>query len=354
MRYSLIMKSENHRMLELLQMLMHSVVQARSESDCEKSGLVSQALSQRIDFLRSELGEAVTNLSTESWDLSGRDITALSDLERNDLLDHIESLVLSGEFKISGPHRKPDWEAGWGENLGNLASAGRSNFSSEILPKYFGKSNFLRIAGVHVSSASSDELESELLSVLVDSLVSFLYSSYSAGSLYEFGCGTGHHLVRLRQLLPEAKLVGLDWTESSQMLLAEISRRLEDALLVGENFDFFSPNTDLVVNNKSIFLTVASLEQVGNAFGPFLDFVLNARPSVVIHVEPIEELLGDTKEEELSKLYFKKRGYLTGYLSALRKLEAQGQLRILAAERTGLGSLFIEGYSVIVWEPVFA
>jgi hypothetical protein len=339
-------------MSNLIKTLIHSVAKASSESHFAKSGLVSRALLQLLDFEGSESGGSASNPPTEHQRSSPIDTRVLSDNQRNDLLDHIESLILSGEFKVSGPHRKPDWEAGWGENLANLASAARTDVASEILPKYFGKSNFLRIGGAHVSSPSSDKLESELLSVLVDSLVLFLKQTYAAESLYEFGCGTGHHLVRLRRIMPEAKLVGLDWAESSQKILAEISRRMGDPLLVGENFDFFAPNSNLVVNDKSIFLTVASLEQVGHSFGPFLDFVLKAKPSVVVHVEPIEELLGHSREEELSKLYFKKRGYLTGYLSALQKLEAEGQLRIAAAERTGLGSLFIEGYSVIVWEPV--
>jgi SAM-dependent methyltransferase len=310
-------------------------------------------LTQLLGFERSGPREASANSSAEHSRLSWTVTRELSDSERDDLLDHIESLILSGEFKVSGPHRKPDWEAGWGENLANLASAESSDVEFELLPKYFGKSNFVRIGGVHVSSPSSDKLESELLSVLVDSLVLFVKQTYLAESVYEFGCGTGHHLVRLRRIMPEAKLVGLDWAESSQKILAQISRNLKDPALVGENFDFFSPNTNLVVNDRSIFLTVASLEQVGHSFGPFLDFVLKAKPSVVVHVEPIEELLGVSREEELSKVYFKKRGYLTGYLSALLELEAKGQLRIVAAERTGLGSLFIEGYSVIVWEPIF-
>ena len=339
--------------LDLIQTLMHAVANAPSESRFAKSGLVTRALTQLLGFERSDPRQPETSPSAEHSRLSQTVTRPLSDGERNELLDHIESVIFSGEFKVSGPHRKPDWEAGWGENLANLESAQSPNVSSELLPKYFGKSNFLRIGGVHVSSPSSDKLESELLSVLVDSLVLFLNQTYVAESLYEFGCGTGHHLVRLRRIMPEAKLVGLDWAESSQKILAEISRRMEDPLLVGENFDFFSPKSNLVVNDKSIFLTVASLEQVGHSFGPFLDFVLKAKPSVVVHVEPIEELLGGSREEELSKLYFKKRGYLTGYLSALLKLEAEGKVRIVAAERTGLGSLFIEGYSVIVWEPVF-
>jgi hypothetical protein len=338
--------------MDLIQTLLVSVAKSSSEAQSANSGLVSRALSQFLTFEKGLASGLETNSSVDHARFSHAETGLLSQSERNELLAEIESSILAGGFKVSGPHRKPDWEAGWGENLAELASANGAEVTSKILPKYFGKSKYLRIGGVHVSSNSSDLLEAELLSVLVDALVSYLDKAYSATALYEFGCGTGHHLIRLRRIMSGKKLVGLDWAESSQGILNEVSKRLDDPLLVGENFNFFSPNDKLVVSDKSLFLTVASLEQVGRNFGPFLDFVLKSKPSVVVHVEPIEELLGESKEEQLSKLYFKKRGYLSGYLSELRKLETEGQLRILAAERTGLGSLYIEGYSVIVWEVV--
>ena len=49
--------------------------------------------------------------------------------------------------------------------------------------------------------------------------------------------------------------------------------------------------------------------------------------------------------------YFNKRKYLKEYITKLRKLEEQGKISIHDVIRTGIGSLFIEGYSVIVWSP---
>jgi len=54
----------------------------------------------------------------------------------------------------------------------------------------------------------------------------------------------------------------------------------------------------------------------------------------------------------LSIRYFNKRKYLEGYINKLRELEKRGKVVIHDVIRTGIGSLYIEGYSVIAWSPV--
>jgi hypothetical protein len=99
--------------------------------------------------------------------------------------------------------------------------------------------------------------------------------------------------------------------------------------------------------------TVASLEQVGLEFKKFVDYLLKNKPKLCVHVEPVAELLDNSNLlDYLSVKYFEKRNYLRGFLTYLRQLEKQGKIRILKARRTYIGSLFIEGYSVIIWTPV--
>ena len=50
--------------------------------------------------------------------------------------------------------------------------------------------------------------------------------------------------------------------------------------------------------------------------------------------------------------YFEKRGYLKDYIEKLKILEQDGKVIIHDIKRTGIGSLFIEGYSIISWSPV--
>ena len=80
----------------------------------------------------------------------------------------------------------------------------------------------------------------------------------------------------------------------------------------------------------------------------------NIKPKMVIHLEPIAELLPQNNLlSYLSTKYFQKRNYLNGYLAFLRKQEKSGKIKIHLTSRMPFGSLYIEGYSLIVWSPCF-
>jgi SAM-dependent methyltransferase len=183
---------------------------------------------------------------------------------------------------------------------------------------------------------------------LIDLVITGVQTSHSFSTIVEFGCGTGHNLVHLAQR-PRGgvRYLGADWAKSSQELLKAVASKL-GIDISGEYFDFFSP--ELAVMEGYCALTVASMEQIGDRHGAFLDFLIRSKPSVVVHFEPVAELLPeDELLSSISREYFKKRNYLNGYLEALTALEAKGVIEILTAERTGFGSFFIEGYSLIIW-----
>ena len=70
-------------------------------------------------------------------------------------------------------------------------------------------------------------------------------------------------------------------------------------------------------------------------------------------MEPIAELLDKNKFIDfLSIKYFQKRNYLEGFYTGLKSLERGGRIIIHDEKRTNIGSLFIEGYSIIVWSPL--
>lgn len=50
--------------------------------------------------------------------------------------------------------------------------------------------------------------------------------------------------------------------------------------------------------------------------------------------------------------YFRKRKYLNGYLNFLRILECKKKIKVLETKLTYIGSMYIEGYSVIAWKPL--
>jgi hypothetical protein len=151
----------------------------------------------------------------------------------------------------------------------------------------------------------------------------------------------------------DVELVIIYWAKSSQELIRQISEDTKDEKLWGKQFDFFNPDYDFD-DVGDVICTIASLEQTGTNYDKFLDYLLFYKPKLCIHIEPIAELLDiNNLLDYLSIEYFKKRNYLSGFLTRLRQLEKEGKIEIIRAQRTYIGSLFIEGYSVIVWKPKF-
>lgn len=273
--------------------------------------------------------------------------TTLSAAEQERLLIKIIDTLLDPQLMQSGEHRLSQWESGWGENLQALQNNPGDN--TQIIPRYFNKFGAVRWQGRLIKPVS-EKFEFYSLAIILD----WLFDKYcrKAHTIYEFGCGTGHNLLRLRGINPNATLWGLDWTTSSQDILAKMARDKICTNIHGRRFDYFNPDGEFRLEPESVVFTVASLEQIGDRWQPFVDYLLAQKPAICIHVEPIAELLNqDVLLDNLSCKYFRKRNYLHGFLDGLKALERDGQVRIDRAQRTGIGSLFIEGYSVIVWIP---
>lgn len=255
----------------------------------------------------------------------------LNKKEEQETIIKILDTLLDSSIPYSGEHRKTQWEKGWGENAK----------SGDVTPKYFGKHKVNRLNG-HFVLGLSENYEQDMLYTLVDSLSKKYLSDKDV--ICEFGCGTGHNLHRIKKVAPESRVIGLDWTESSQKVLKQYD-------IEGYNFDFFNPHFNMPKGSGVI--TVAALEQTGKKYKRFVSFLLKKKPSVVVHIEPIPELLDPTKLIDfLSIKYMEKRKYLSGYLDYLIELEGQGRIKIIEAKRSGIGSMFIDGYSIIVWKPI--
>src|SRR3989344_6400003 len=263
--------------------------------------------------------------------------------ERDQILLKILTTLLDSELPKDGEHRLTQWEKGWRENLKDL----KNNKNTSIIPLYFGKYNIVRFKQEFLKPISPN-FEYNMLTVIEY----WLFDKYlrKAKSIYEFGCGTGHNLSRVREINSEAQIFGLDWAKSSQGIIKMIKKETQDTNLYAYNFDFFKPNKNFKLNESSTVYTIAALEQIGDNFQPFINYLLKNKPKICIHIEPISELLDENNlVDYLSQFYFKKRNYLNGFLSKLQELEKKGKIKIHRAQRTFIGSLYIEGYSVIIW-----
>lgn len=293
-------------------------------------------------------GEKLNSYVAEHINKYSFQYTEFSAVEKESLLIKIVETLLNPDLLQSGEHRLDQWESGWSENL-ELFLQNPENIDL-IIPKYFNKYGAVRWCSQFIRPVS-EKFECHSLAIIQD----WLFDKYlrDVPAIYEFGCGTGHNLLRARGVNPKASLFGLDWATASQRIIERIAEHKIDPDIKGKRFDYFNPDQTFHLMPGSALYTVASLEQVGPRWDKFINYVLLNRPKICIHIEPIAELLDrNILIDYLSIEYFKKRNYLHGFLDGLRMLETNGKIKIHSAQRTYIGSLFIEGYSVVVWSPI--
>lgn len=265
--------------------------------------------------------------------------------ERDDLILKNVLFLLNDKVVVSGDHRINDWDNGWRENLETFKLTKKLD---DLIPKYHGKYKYLRWRGDFIKSVS-DNLDYKLHIILVDSILRHYLKNLN--NVYEFGCGPAYHLLRFSRYNKDCNLFGGDWAKSSQEIISEINKVLSKNINAF-NFDFYNPNYEIDIKENSGIYTVAALEQVGRNYEKFVQFLIDKKPEICVHMEPISELLDDDSLlDKLSIEYFKKRNYLTKFLPYLENLEKQGLIEIIKKQRIHYGSLFIEGHSLVVWRP---
>lgn len=263
--------------------------------------------------------------------------------------DHDATLLralktLEQSLEVSGPHRIARWEEGWGENLRLYLDSGGD--LEELLPGYYRRgATPMRLFGRYILPANP-RFEACVLKVLQ----TWIACDYLAevDDISEIGCGPAHNLVAFASLYPEKSYQGFDWAEASQKVIHEITRR-EHFKLNGRNFDMFRPDMKLRTPKGGALLTIGAMEQLGQRYHPFLEWLLSQDAALYLHIEPILELHDQNSLlGYLGAQYMRKRGYLDGYLNALRALERDGAIRIEKAH-TLIGSANYDGWNLVVW-----
>ncbi len=291
------------------------------------------------DILGFKLGDKLKHTIAE-YDLEYRELTPI---ERDNYILHVIN-VLTSDITKAGDHRIVEWENGWGENLTKFTE---TKNIEDLIPRYHGKNRIVKWMG-NVVMPITENFDYKIHICFVDAIL----QEYLRGvdNVFEFGCGPAYHLIRLKEFNNKLNLNGSDWTTASQDIIKEINKVL-DTNINGFNLNFFKPDYTIDIPENSGIYTVAALEQVGENFKDFVDFLLTKKPSICVHMEPIDELLDDTKLiDSLSIKYFRKRNYLDKFLPYLEELEKQGKIEIITKQRIFSGSYFIEGHSLIVWK----
>ena len=278
----------------------------------------------------------------EKYDLKYR---KLNDQERDQfILDNIN--VLTNEITVSGKHRITEWEIGWDENLNLFKKTGNID---DLIPKYHGKNRIVRWKG-EVVMPLVENFDYKIHICFVDAIIRHYLNDVK--NIFEMGCGPAYHLLRYFNFDKTKNLFGTDWAESSQKIIEEININFGTSINP-INLDFFNIDKTIDIPENSGVYTVASLEQIGDRYKDIIDFIIEKKVNVCIHMEPIDELLDTNKLiDSLSIKYFRKRNYLNGLLPYLESLEKENKIKIIKKQRIFSGSYFIEGHSLIVWKPL--
>lgn len=267
--------------------------------------------------------------------------------ERDNILLEILKKIESDKQVIGAKERQSIWHDGWAENLNSFVKEGYS--LDALVPKFIRPNKAIRFNQNYIKPVNPNF---ELDFLLVFRLWLFKEYFQEVGSIYEFGCGTGFNLVALANIYPDKLLYGLDFVQSSCDLVNKIAQT-HKFKLKGRLFDMINPDKDFKLSKNSAIFTFGAIEQLASKFEAFLQYLLVQHPAICVHLEPVIELYDENNFVDYLAIKFQgKRGYTHKFLPWLKKLEKEAKVEILKVKRLFFGSLYMEGYNLIVWRPI--
>jgi len=238
-----------------------------------------------------------------------------------------------------------DWQDDWFSVLQNLRT-NDDNVKSIIRPKWFRESAFVNIQNcLSLTETSYVDWEYQLIT----RQMLFYTHLRDIENICEFGSGSGTNFYLINEILQNKNFILSDISVTSLKIIEELKRKLNRNNLIYSNIDI-EQDIDLQLPDNTAVITTSVLEQIGDNYKNFINFILKEKPQIVINVEPIVELL-DSKNgfDNVMNLYCEKRKYLAGYLTELEKLEKQKKIKIIMKKRTMVSGTFIEN-SVLIWK----
>lgn len=268
----------------------------------------------------------------------------LSYKEKEEQITKALKILDENEFSITGDITK--WHRGWEEVLSEFKKTKSVDNLAAKFSTTRGKELILRFYGEYIR-ANSKLFHQNLYTAFHYWAIEKYFKN--AIEIFDFGCGTGENIKHIGDILPNTKLHGLDWVEESANIVNLLKENFEINAR-GHKFDMFNPDYSLNMPLGSVVYTSESLEQIGNNFHPFLNFLLEKKPSIVVNFEPIIEFYDDAiLLDYLALKYHTQRKYLGKYYTELVNLQNQSRIRILKHHRIQYGGLNHDS-SIIVWE----
>ena len=309
-----------------------------------------------LDMLSKMFGiekKGFSNHFLEAFKRYDFNFSPISGVERDHVILEILQFIEMDKQKVAVPERKQVWQNGWKENLDQYISG---RLEEGLVPKFIRPANVIRLNGAFVRP--EDVYFEKSFSRLIQA---FCYDQfikkYKVDHVYEFGCGSCFNLLEMTRLAKKDQLSlsfhGSDFVQSSVDLCSELAKGVCDAniKLEGSLFDMMEPDLRYVIKENSCVFTAASIEQLGNNFEKFIDYLIVQKPKVCYHLEPIVENYDENDLFDYLQIKFhRKRGYPVGLKGYLEKLEEKGLIKIIKNKRLFFGSKMHECFNFIVWE----
>ncbi len=263
--------------------------------------------------------------------------------EKDNLIIEILEKIDDNQLWVSGNDKQDIWQKGWSENLEDYK---KNQDNASLIPKFIVPNRAMRLFYEYIIPTSGDfEFN------VIDIYRRWLFIKYlsDAKNIFEFGCGSCQHLPILSKLFPNKKIHGLDWAPITKEIIDQIIKNT-GWNLEGHIFDMYNPYDLHELNSESGIYTFGAMEQLGNKFYPFIEYLLSKKPKIIINVETIIEFYNKNNlVDYLALKYVKKRNYLNGYLTFLRQLENEDKIKIIKSNKVCFGSQYHDPYSLTIW-----
>lgn len=254
-------------------------------------------------------------------------------VERDELILRILRRIDNDTQIIGAPERTAAWENGWREALERF----RKDPCEESLIPAFVRDTPVRISREFYDAPRAERDHIRVMQTRIGTLLQ------DCPNIAEFGSGTGLNLVALAKRFPHKNMHAYDFAPAA-VELADLIREKMNLNIYGHLFDMKKPEAN-IQGGYGVF-TFGAIEQLAGDFMPFMEFLVEQKPRMVVHIEPTVELYDpENLVDSLAIRFHQKRGYTNGLLPWLEK-----NVNLIQAERTFFGSMMHEGYTMMAWK----
>lgn len=268
--------------------------------------------------------------------------------DKEELEEYVNSFVKKVSKSTSMRTKEENiaiFEKGWSEHKEHLKE--KCDFDA-LMPKYYGGGlPFFLGPDLSAHVCENNILSAEMQILYMRYLASTYFRPFD--EIHEFGSGSGLNLFAIGSTTPDKRLIGYEWTKSGTEI-ADLIGEKSGLQVTGRRFDMLQPDRSVDLEGKAI-LTVASIEQLGENYSAFLEFLMAAKPGIVAHLEPgAPSASSKAMYSNLAVLYAKLRGYPLRFSETLKALDAENKISILFSRPLPWVSRF-GNYTCTIWKP---